>query len=438
MKLFPRPSILLLLFLFHGAIEGKTQQLIGPRYLLDTRGVGDKPKDGFLIGSRFIVDTRGPKSEIVLSSSTIRENQPVGTEVGKFSEVGGGSAVYSLVSGTGSEGNSNFTLSPDGVLKTVKSFDYERNKEYSIRVLATASGKTPVEKVFTIRVLDVDEAPSKFVLSSNSVEENKPVGTEVGKFSLPGISAAEFSFAQGKGSEGNKYFTLSKDGSLRTAVILVYDQTKQLDVLVRCSHGASKVEGVFSVTVLKNGLKPPPPRDDYEKKYREALAKLEKLRSFERESNATIARNNQTIESLDKEISKLREDQEKVDASLASCEEMHRSLVKESQALDGNLKEVDAFVERAESMLKDAKNRLVEKGEEKSVAAEKLAEAERKLLVPHTTDWYFSEQRGWLWASPDHYPLVYSEQIGGWLCYEVGTHGPWLYYEYKSEEWLEW
>ena len=69
---------------------------------------------------------------------------------------------------------------------------------------------------------------------------------------------------------------------------------------------------------------------------------------------------------------------------------------------------------------------------------EDLAEAERKMLIPHTPGWHFIDGKGWLWTHPDYYPLIYSEQNAGWLYYELGTQGPWLYYDYNSEAWQEW
>ena len=185
-----------LLFGLMTVLRAETIEQIGPVTTIDTTDAPDLSKPIVVIGAAMRLDTRNPDVEFSLSGNTVQENQPVGSEVGlSFLRFGNfrssDSVTYSLISGTGSSGNANFTLSPEGVLKTAKSFDFEEVQEYSIRVLATASGKSPTEKVFTVHVLDVDESdPSDFALSNDSVRENLPVRSKVGQFTMQGGGSA--------------------------------------------------------------------------------------------------------------------------------------------------------------------------------------------------------------------------------------------------------
>lgn len=90
------------------------------------------------------------------------ENASAGTAVGTLSSIDpdvGDSFTYSLISGVGDTDNALFTV--DGItLKTAASFDYEAQSSYSVRVRSTDQGGLWTEKVFTIGVTNVNEAPT--------------------------------------------------------------------------------------------------------------------------------------------------------------------------------------------------------------------------------------------------------------------------------------
>lgn len=131
-------------------VEGQNKfEMVGTRTTVDTR---DSIFDEWLTGGTIELDTRD-FFEITLSSSTILEQQPSGSKVGTLVIDGGGNANFSLVQGTGSNGNSNFNLSKEGVLKTSKSFDYKSAQEHTIRVRAISSSDASSEKTFTISVI---------------------------------------------------------------------------------------------------------------------------------------------------------------------------------------------------------------------------------------------------------------------------------------------
>src|SRR5207245_1167797 len=70
----------------------------------------------------------------------------------------GDTFTYSLVGGTGATDNASFTIAGNQ-LKTAASFDFEAKSSYSIRARTTDAGGLFFEKVFTIGVTNVNEAP---------------------------------------------------------------------------------------------------------------------------------------------------------------------------------------------------------------------------------------------------------------------------------------
>ena len=95
--------------------------------------------------------------DISLNPSSVAEEQPAGTTVGRLStNAFGGSYTYALVSGAGSTDNASFTISGD-TLKTAARFDYETKTSYSILVQLTDDLGLTVVKSFTINVTDVAE-----------------------------------------------------------------------------------------------------------------------------------------------------------------------------------------------------------------------------------------------------------------------------------------
>ena len=92
---------------------------------------------------------------LAISSSSVAENQPIGTIVGTFSTTdpdAGDTFTYTLVSGAGSTGNASFTIDASGNLKTAASFNYEAQNSYAIRVRTTDQNGLWFEQQFTITI----------------------------------------------------------------------------------------------------------------------------------------------------------------------------------------------------------------------------------------------------------------------------------------------
>ena len=118
-------------------------------------------------------------SDIDLSSSSVAEHQPVGTDVGALSTTDpdvDDVHDYTLVSGAGYDDNDSFTIDGD-TLKTAESFDFGTKSTYSILVRSTDVGGLWVEDAFTVTVDPVD--PDPWIVSWGSAADHGALGEVV-------------------------------------------------------------------------------------------------------------------------------------------------------------------------------------------------------------------------------------------------------------------
>lgn len=125
-------------------------------------------------------------TDISLSAVTLYENLPAGTNVGNLSTVSddlSGIFTYTLVSGSGSADNALFTIISNKI-NTTRSLDFESKSIYSVRIKTTSQDNRSYEKVITIALSDVNEAPTLDHIANQSV----CIGTANHAFGLSGIS----------------------------------------------------------------------------------------------------------------------------------------------------------------------------------------------------------------------------------------------------------
>ena len=117
-------------------------------------------EEAFTIMVTDVAENSAP-TDISLSNSSVAENQAIGTAIGTFNSIdpdSGNTFIYSMVSGTGSTDNGAFTIE-DNILKTNAIFNYETKSSYRIRVRTTDQGGLYYDKIFTIMLINLNEAP---------------------------------------------------------------------------------------------------------------------------------------------------------------------------------------------------------------------------------------------------------------------------------------
>lgn len=121
-------------------------------------------------------------TDIALSTNTINENAAVNTVIGTLSATAPTlqSVSYSLVGGD----VSSFNIS-GSQLRSSASFDFETKSSYSITIRGNAGGET-FDKVFSIGVNNIAEAPTDILLSNNTITENNAIDAVIGTLSAVG------------------------------------------------------------------------------------------------------------------------------------------------------------------------------------------------------------------------------------------------------------
>ncbi len=198
--------------------------------------------------------TNHAPTDISLSNSSVAENAATNTVVGTLSSTdadAGNTFTYTLVSGTGSTDNGSFNISVSS-LRATAAFDYEMKSSYTVRIRTTDQGGLYVEKVFTISVTDVNEAPTDISLSNSSIAENAAANTVVGTLSSTDVDAGNtfaYTLVSGTGSTDNGSFNISVS-SLRATTAFDYEMKSSYTVRIRTTdQGGLYVEKVFTISV---------------------------------------------------------------------------------------------------------------------------------------------------------------------------------------------
>ncbi len=219
---------------------------------------------GLSISKAFTItatDVNETPTALVLSPTTIAENQPVGTTVGLLTSTdpdASDTATYGLVAGSGSTDNGSFQI-VGNVLRTTQPLNFEAQAAYTIRVRVTDLGGLNSEKSFTITATNVNETPTDLALSASTVAENQPDGTLVGALSTTDPDSGEaftYSLVSGTGSADNSRFQIAGT-TLRLAQPLNFEAQATYSVRIRTTDsGGLSFENTFTVTATDVNEKP--------------------------------------------------------------------------------------------------------------------------------------------------------------------------------------
>src|SRR5439155_711355 len=156
-----------------------------------------------------------------------------------------------LVAGAGSTDNAAFTITSN-ILKNAAIFDFETKSSYSIRVRTTDAGTLNFEKIFTITVTNVNEAPTDITLSSTLIAENQAIGNSIGTFSTTDPDAGDtftYTLVVGTGSTDNAAFTITSN-TLKSAISFNYEAKSSYSIRVRSTDaGTLFFEKVFIISI---------------------------------------------------------------------------------------------------------------------------------------------------------------------------------------------
>ncbi|KAK3580861.1 hypothetical protein CHS0354_032922 [Potamilus streckersoni] len=159
------------------AIDYETEKELRIRILtMDSGQPSLSREDEFVVEVNNVND---PPRDIKLSSTSVRENEPVGTVIGYLSaeddEVGQ-TLLFNLI-----DGADKFAIEKGVTLATKIVFDYETCGKYNVTAQVADNGSPPEksEVVLQINVLDINEKPRLNMDADIIVPEDSDVGTAV-------------------------------------------------------------------------------------------------------------------------------------------------------------------------------------------------------------------------------------------------------------------
>lgn len=199
-----------------------------------------------------ITDVNEAPAGISLSNSSIAENQTAGTVVGTLSGMDpdlGDSLTYSLPSGLND--NSSFLITGNK-LKLNITADYESKSSYSVTVRVTDSASHTCDTVFTILIINGNDAPQDITLSDNNLIENCAVGTVVGTLSSTDQDMGDthtYTLVAGAGDTDNTSFSISGN-ILKVAGTIDYELKPDYHIRIRTTdNGGLYYEKAFTINV---------------------------------------------------------------------------------------------------------------------------------------------------------------------------------------------
>lgn len=197
-----------------------------------TDSFGSVANKTFTIG---VTNVNEAPTGLALKGNTVAENAAVGTTVGTLSAVDpeGGAVSYSL-----SGSSAKYFKVVGNKLQVAKGLDYETLKSHALSIVAKDASGNSLTKAFTVKVGNVDEAPTSIALSKTTVVENSKVGTTVGTLSAidPEGGAVTFSLASNPG--GNFKLVGNK---LQVAKSLDYEDDQSHTIKVKAIDVSGKV-----------------------------------------------------------------------------------------------------------------------------------------------------------------------------------------------------
>lgn len=201
-----------------------------------------------------VLNVNDTPTDLSVSALAIAENSATGTMIGSLSSTdvdAGDSFTYTLVAGSGSDNNNLFDIS-NGELVSAGAIDFESAATLSIRLKTTDSGGASYEKIFTVAVSDVNEAPTALASSNLSIAENAGANAEIGTLSSTDPDNGDsftYTLVSGTGDTDNASFDVS-GGKLVAKSSFNFESKSSYSVRVKTQDaGGLSYEEALSVTV---------------------------------------------------------------------------------------------------------------------------------------------------------------------------------------------
>jgi hypothetical protein len=209
-----------------------------------------------------VTDVNDSPTSVTLTPAFIPENSPANSVVGSLNAVdqdAGDTFMFAFASGATTSPDSRFAI-VDNRLVALQSFDYETVTSYTESIVVTDKAGATFATQLVIAISNVNERPTNIRLSNQSVDENKPIGSLVGLFSVEDVDSpdtASYTLVSGSGGFDNSQFRINGN-RLETNVKFNYELRDSYSVRVRVTDaGGLTYEKPFIVTINNVAELPP-------------------------------------------------------------------------------------------------------------------------------------------------------------------------------------
>ena len=183
-----------------------------------------------------------------ISSTTVPENVPSNTLIGRFTTITGTvdlPLLYSFASGISD--NTNFSISGDSLYKSM--LDYEDKKQYTIMV-RSYDGNHSITDTFTITVTNVNDRPTAIILADTTVEDSTAANTIIGTLAATDQDSNEvFTYSLPVYGD-NSYFRIDGD-TLKADSVLSFLKKPVYSISIKVKDmGGDSLSKDFNIIIL--------------------------------------------------------------------------------------------------------------------------------------------------------------------------------------------
>ena len=203
-----------------------------------------------------VIDANDAPLGIVLSNDSIDENQSSGIVIGTLDGEDPDETEdfsFSLVENDNFPDNASFSINSENeLIQSVDGLDYESQNTFEIKIQLLDKEGESVDSVFSIHVVDLNDAPTDILLSGNSVNEENS-NSIAGQLTVIDEDVADnHTFSLPNDSLSNNRFQLLTGNELVLADALNYEIDEEFyEIYVEVSDKAGAVFGkVFEIQLL--------------------------------------------------------------------------------------------------------------------------------------------------------------------------------------------
>jgi gliding motility-associated-like protein len=187
-----------------------------------------------------VLNANDAPTSLTIDNNSIQEDVARNTTVGDFTTQDPDTVdnhTYSLVAGAGDTDNGAFYIQ-GASLKTNTTYNVNLQTVYSIRVRTTDLAGDTVEAQFTINITNANDAPTDIILNPDSINENLPANSSVGRFTTIDADAMDshiYSFVNLSTNDNSSFVIIGDE--LRLSAPLDFETKSTYFIQVQTDDG---------------------------------------------------------------------------------------------------------------------------------------------------------------------------------------------------------